>query len=740
MVSEVRAEINFSKYLKISQSILDKCINALGVYTEEDLQIRKEILNSINEIWAIFNDRDVDAENKLEACKLLDKHVELLDPAHRERSINLSVELKTQTLISGLMINEDINEIIEQIFEFNEIFNEKNSIRIEEIYIQNDLITLRKKFPFELFEIDFISYIIYFINNYSEIFVDQKDTQLGKIEWNHPATEEIKYRLKYGHGKKDEKAIEIVDNTIKGTEEQDVDKGKSIELSEKDNDDQNKEVDEEAKQPKKRGRKRKRVDNKSEEDESSDKLKANKPRKAKAKDEDNVETSESVEDSTSKDVKSDGGDDEELLDEPKQRRHTKKRWNEAQEKFLEECIKNNNYMIEPKKFYDEHGPNGTISHTLGDFTVNNIRDKCKSEKRKRIKLNMNLGVYANAINNSYHIQMEIQNELVNHKRVPNCRRRRWTDEQLKCLEKCILESNGNIYPSLILNLHGPNGIQSNILGNQTRQSIHDKCKNEKWKRIQQGLPLGAFEKAAKKSLSSIGNKWKNTKVLKEYVASSEGKRRKRNVDPYYKPDHSKKGRKRKSANNEESDDVGSSNATSQSQDTSFNNSSYPNDGTIVSEGYNDSSNNNSFIHINEANSETFIPTNEDSANSSNINNSNMYIDVNNPNNSNDDVYNIKNNSNKIENADISKTKSSFESGNPFQFSEKESSEYYFPNTTSEKKMTETDFNDSKNDENSNHLNNPTDVKITSIKPVTEAEFFKGTKSVTTALYSKDGAE
>jgi len=232
---------------------------------------------------------------------------------------------------------------------------------------------------------------------------------------------------------------------------------------------------------------------------------------------------------------------------------------------LEECIKNNNYIIEPKKFYDEHGPNGTISHTLGDFTVNNIRDKCKSEKRKRIKLNMNLGVYANAINNSYHIQMEIQNELVNHKRVPNCRRRRWTDEQLKCLEKCILESNGNIYPSLILNLHGPNGIQSNILGNQTRQSIHDKCKNEKWKRIQQGLPLGAFEKAAKKSLSSIGNKWKNTKVLKEYVASSEGKRRKRNVDPYYKPDHNKKGRKRKSANNEESDEVTSSNATSQSQ-------------------------------------------------------------------------------------------------------------------------------------------------------------------------------
>jgi len=55
MVSEVRAEINFSKYLKISQSILDKCINALGVYSEEDLQIRKEILNSINEIWAIFN-------------------------------------------------------------------------------------------------------------------------------------------------------------------------------------------------------------------------------------------------------------------------------------------------------------------------------------------------------------------------------------------------------------------------------------------------------------------------------------------------------------------------------------------------------------------------------------------------------------------------------------------------------------------------------------------------------------
>eukprot|EP00833_Pecoramyces_ruminatium_P012246 jgi/Orpsp1_1/1186278/evm.model.d7180000049403.1 len=202
MVTEVRQEINYSKYLKISQSILDKCINALGVYTEEDLQIRKEILNSISEIWAIFNEtlpenfseifppsvssiiilvklctlifnnteRDVDAGNKLEACKLLDKHIDLLDASHRERSVNLSIELKTQTLIAGLIINEDINEIIEQIFVFNDTFNDKNSLRIEEIYIQNDLITLRKKFPFELFEIDFISYIIYFINNYSEIF------------------------------------------------------------------------------------------------------------------------------------------------------------------------------------------------------------------------------------------------------------------------------------------------------------------------------------------------------------------------------------------------------------------------------------------------------------------------------------------------------------------------------------------------------------------------------------------
>jgi len=33
------------------------------------------------------------------------------------------------------MINEDINEIIEQIFDFNEIFNEKNSVRIEEVWI-----------------------------------------------------------------------------------------------------------------------------------------------------------------------------------------------------------------------------------------------------------------------------------------------------------------------------------------------------------------------------------------------------------------------------------------------------------------------------------------------------------------------------------------------------------------------------------------------------------------------------
>ena len=33
------------------------------------------------------------------------------------------------------MINEDINEIIEQIFTLNDIFNEKNSLRIEEVFI-----------------------------------------------------------------------------------------------------------------------------------------------------------------------------------------------------------------------------------------------------------------------------------------------------------------------------------------------------------------------------------------------------------------------------------------------------------------------------------------------------------------------------------------------------------------------------------------------------------------------------
>jgi len=49
-------------------------------------------------------DREVDAENKLEACKLLDKHVELLDASHRERSINLSVELKTQVSIIIIII------------------------------------------------------------------------------------------------------------------------------------------------------------------------------------------------------------------------------------------------------------------------------------------------------------------------------------------------------------------------------------------------------------------------------------------------------------------------------------------------------------------------------------------------------------------------------------------------------------------------------------------------------------
>jgi len=805
MVSEVRAEINFSKYLKISQSILDKCINALGVYSEEDLQIRKEILNSINEIWAIFNetlpdnffeifppsvssiiilvklctlifnnmDREVDAENKLEACKLLDKHVELLDASHRERSINLSVELKTQTLISALMINEDINEIIEQIFDFNEIFNEKNSVRIEEIYIQNDLITLRKKFPFELFEIDFISYIIYFINNYSNIFEDQKGTQLGKIEWNHPATDEIKYRLKYGHGKiegkeesaENEKEAAKGEKDEKKTSETDGKKDKDMEIEEskksEEDDSKSKESDD-SEQPKKKTRKRrKRADKEDDSEKDADKAKT-KGKAAKGK---KISSKDDIKsESTSTDIGSSGSDRIELktgptgeiIEVPKQKRHTKKRWNEEQEKFLEECIKNNSFVIEPKKFYDEHGPNGTISHKLADFTVNNIRDKCKSEKRKRIKLNMNLGVYANAINNSYHIQMEIQNELVSHKRVPNCRRRRWTEEQLKCLEKCILENNGNIYPSLILNLHGPNGIQSNILGNQTRQSIHDKCKNEKWKRIQQGLPLGAFENAAKKSLSSIGNKWKNTKVLKEYVACSDGKRRKRNIDPYYKSDQLKKGRKRKDG--EDESEASSSNATSQSQsniDSGSNNFSIGYNTSMIPEVYNnfsnnDSSTNNSFIHINDTNTELsgessnfisnsnydqnartenafpFIPTN-DSVTNTTGNDPNVYIkaNVNNPVYDNTTAANTTTTTtNDKTESDNIPSKTSYETANPFQFSEKETSDYYFQQDHTKDKITDDQFKDTKNDENNNNINNRAEVKISPVKPITEPEFFK----------------
>jgi hypothetical protein len=381
----------------------------------------------------------------------------------------------------------------------------------------------------------------------------------------------------------------------------------------------------------------------------------------------------------------------------KQKRHTKKRWNETQEKFLEECIRDNNFVIDPKKFYAEHGPNGTKSHNLGEFTVNNIRDKCKSEKRKRIKMNMNLGVYEDSINNSFHIQMEIKNELVNNKRVPNCSRRRWTEEKLKCLEQCILESNGNIYPSLILNLHGPNGIQSNILGNQTRQSIHDKCKNEKWKRIQQGLPLGAFEKAAKKSISSIGNKWRNTKVLKEYVASSEGKRRKRNVDPYYKPEHHKRGKKRKSTTEStESENVNdstanSSNVTSQSQDNGESSSTFVDPNYNINNpsftegfnGFNNSESSTSFIHVNETNQDIntssnnfngilternevafpFIPANTNS-NNANGNNTDVYINAN--------VNNTNFNNEKTENTNIL-SKQEFGNDNLFQFNEKETS-------------------------------------------------------------------
>jgi len=784
MVSEVRAEINFSKYLKISQSILDKCINALGIYTEEDLQIRKEILNSINEIWAIFNetlpdnffeifpssvssiiilvklctlifnnlDREVDAENKLEACRLLDKHVELIDEAHRERSINLSIELKTQTLIAGLIINESINEIIEQVFVSNDIFNEKNATRIEEIYTQKDLVTLKNKFPSELFEIDFISYIIYFINNFSELFLDQKETDLGKIEWNHPASDEIKFRLKYGRPKEEGD----VDEEFSKEKEKKTETKKSKRRG-RPKSDKNLDTSNSTKKVKTRGRKRKSEKNN---EDSSDENADNKTKDQESKETDSLLADDTlVVNDSEKSTEASAQNDEDTKDTKKSevddidsdepvivKRHIKKRWNEEQEKFLEECIRNNNFVIEPKKFYDEHGPNGTISHNLGEFTVNNIRDKCKSEKRKRIRMKKSLGVYANSINNSRHIQMQIQNELINNKRVPNCRRRRWTDEQLKCLEKCILESNGNIYPSLILNLHGPNGIQSNILGNQTRQSIHDKCKNEKWKRIQQGLPLGAFEKAAKKSISSIGNKWRNTKVLKEYVACSEGKRRKRNVDPYYKPEHPRKSKKsKKDGTNEDSNEVsGSSNvetSQSQSQDNAESSTGYDVNFAIAIPGsynnfQNGESTNESFIRINDADAAIiagtigqtgkeptfpFIPTDSATPSTTDINQSTGITET------NSELY-IKSDVNNNNNTNIP-TKQGYDNENPFQFNEKETTDFYFQqNSTEEKVDTPTTFTtfENKNDENSNknNINNRTDSKLSSSKPEIESDIYK----------------
>jgi len=49
------------------------------------------------------------------------------------------------------MINEDINEIIEQIFTLNDIFNEKNSLRIEEVFILFYFIFILFYFYFILF-------------------------------------------------------------------------------------------------------------------------------------------------------------------------------------------------------------------------------------------------------------------------------------------------------------------------------------------------------------------------------------------------------------------------------------------------------------------------------------------------------------------------------------------------------------------------------------------------------------
>jgi len=165
---------------------------------------------------------------------------------------------------------------------------------------------------------------------------------------------------------------------------------------------------------------------------------------------------------------------------------------------------------------------------------------------------------------------------------------------------------------------------------------------------------------------------------------------------------------------------------------------------------NDSSTNNSFIHINDTNTELsgessnfisnsnydqnartenafpFIPTN-DSVTNTTGNDPNVYIkaNVNNPVYDNTTAANTTTTTtNDKTESDNIPSKTSYETANPFQFSEKETSDYYFQQDHTKDKITDDQFKDTKNDENNNNINNRAEVKISPVKPITEPEFFK----------------
>lgn len=98
------------------------------------------------------------------------------------------------------------------------------------------------------------------------------------------------------------------------------------------------------------------------------------------------------------------------------------------------------------------------------------------------------------VDDSYHTAAADMASRANGRlRKPIQRRRRWTEDEVECLTKALMEHGPSW--TYILQLHGEDGIVNNVLCHRTRFQLKDKARNIKIRLERDNMDLGPFQMA-----------------------------------------------------------------------------------------------------------------------------------------------------------------------------------------------------------------------------------------------------